>query len=322
MEVYELYKKEKTLSEIKTTQIKNLLGDLKLNKKNLSDMKEENEDLRLKVVNLKEEDIDKKILNYTIEENRKLEYKIKMQKERHVRLGSEFKAEMEHFAQMEEENKTLKEKIQQLEKKENDESLILAGNILDEGWETTSEGTLEPEDPPFSNSIPKSSPNMDTSVEKILKLLLKKVNSKKTNPNPNIPNNEKNKDPNVNTKPTEPRVNADLQVSNKKQVCKFYLQQRCIFGYKCRNLHPDNIQQNGSSIPPWNPNSYPILSPQRNRRNGINPGFLHGYDNTTNYRGTQAGYWSQPPPIPLNQTRFSQMAEVNISDVAQFPMLH
>ena len=117
MEVYELYKKEKSLSEVKTTQIKNLLGDLKLRKKILSDMKEENEDLRLKVVNLKEEDIDKKILNYTIEENRKLEYKIKMQKERHVRLGSEFKAEMEHFAQTENENKILKEKIQQLEKK-------------------------------------------------------------------------------------------------------------------------------------------------------------------------------------------------------------
>ena len=40
-----------------------------------------------------------------------------MQKERHVRLGSEFKAEMEHFAQTENENKILKEKIQQLEKK-------------------------------------------------------------------------------------------------------------------------------------------------------------------------------------------------------------
>ena len=79
-EVYELYKKELNLSNTKTSQIKTLLGELKVYKKNISELKKESDDLRLKVVNLKEEDIDKKILNYTIEENRKLEYKIKIQK--------------------------------------------------------------------------------------------------------------------------------------------------------------------------------------------------------------------------------------------------
>ena len=231
---------------------------------------------------------------------------------------------MEHFAQTEDENKKLKEKIRQLEKNENDESIILAGNILDDGWETTSEGTLAPEDLQSSNSNRQSSPNLDTSVEKILKMLLQKVNGKKTNSNSNIPKTVKDKEiikkNNIMTNTNETRVDANLQVSNQKQVCKFYLQHRCIFGYKCRNLHPENIKQNGTNIPPWNPNSYPILS--GNGRNGINPGSPHRFESATNLGGRQAGYWSQPPPIPLNQTRFSQMSEVNLSDVVQFPMLH
>ena len=39
-----------------------------------------------------EGDIDKKILNFTIEENRKLELKVKIQKERHVGMGEENKS--------------------------------------------------------------------------------------------------------------------------------------------------------------------------------------------------------------------------------------
>ena len=117
IEVFELYKKEMNLSKTKTSQIKTLLGELNIYKKNYSDLKKENDDLRLKVVNLKEEDIDKKILNYTIEENRKLEYKIKIQKERQVRIGTEFKQELEFLEKIEEENKKLREKVQTLEKK-------------------------------------------------------------------------------------------------------------------------------------------------------------------------------------------------------------
>ena len=41
-----------------------------------------------------EEDIDRGILNYTINENKRLLNKIKIQKERHINLGLELKNEM------------------------------------------------------------------------------------------------------------------------------------------------------------------------------------------------------------------------------------
>ena len=319
-EIFELYVKELNQSKTKTSQIKTLLGEIKLHKKNFSDLKKENDDLRLKVVNLKEEDIDKKILNYTIEENRRLEYKIKIQKERHIRLGTEFKDEMEVFAQTEEENKKLKEKILNLEKKVNDESLILAGNILDDGWETTSERSIEPEDQPFSssNTVNIVQPDKEKSVEKLLKLLLKKIEGRKTETNPKKPNKEIPKQPEK-TENSESRANTSPHVS-KKQICRFHLQQRCIFGARCRNFHPEN-RPNGN-FPPWNQNMYPNLNSQNQTRTSISPGLNQTQRTGPYLTGRQSGYWSQPqPPIPLNTTRFSYLpAEVNLN-MDNFPML-
>ena len=96
------------------------------------------------MVNLTEEDIDKKILNFTIEENRRLECKIKIQKERNILMGLEHKESVENVDSILAENLMLKEKIEEI-KKTND-SLILAGNLLNDGWETTSEPKSVPED--------------------------------------------------------------------------------------------------------------------------------------------------------------------------------
>ena len=99
------------------------------------------------------------------------------------------------------------------------------------------------------------------------------------------------------------------------ESCQFYLQKRCIFGYKCRNLHP--IDSNQNFIPPWNPKIFPNgfteLSPNQT---GLNPRTqnsysITGFRNDAN-RGNSVGYWSAPP-IPIEKTRFSQLSEINLN---------
>ena len=94
-EVYELYKKQKLLIDKQSNQIKKLLGEKASHKKAQLELETENNELRENLVILTEADIDRKILDFTIEQNKRLENKMKIQKERHINLGLEIKNEME-----------------------------------------------------------------------------------------------------------------------------------------------------------------------------------------------------------------------------------
>ena len=154
----------------KSVLVKCLQDENSSYKKNVLELKNDNADLRFKVRDLIEEDIDKKILNFTIEENRKLECKMKIQKERHVGMGEEYKALLGKNDELKEKNKALEEKIKILEKNKNESQM--AGNV-DNEWETISNPNSEPE--VIIDTSPKtSSPNSNESIENLLKKVLKK----------------------------------------------------------------------------------------------------------------------------------------------------
>ena len=147
----------------------------------------------------------------------------------------------------------------------------------------------------------------------MVKLILKKIESKKTETNQKKINEQTPKQSNK-TKNKESSTNTSPDIS-KKQVCKFYLQQRCIFGSRCRNFHPENKPH--VNIPPFQPN---FNLSQNQNRTGISPGVAQRTETYT--RGRQVGYWSLPQhSIPLNQTRFSYLPEVSLNNLNDFPML-
>ena len=320
-EVFVMYKQEAILSKKKSVQIKCLLEENKSYKKNLIKLKQENEDLRDKVVKLIEEDIDKKILNFTIEQNRKLELKIKIQRERSVNMGLEFREQWDKGLDLEAENKSFREKIKSLEKINKNDSLVVKSK--DNEWETfsissESEVDIAPASP--KTSSPKS---IEFLVKKALKQILEEEkNTSKTN-NEKIEDKSK-KIPNENLSNSQSSgAKTGQNISNQKTICKFYLQKRCIFGYKCRNLHPSNTNQN--FIPPWNPNVFPNGVPGLSQnQTSFNPRAQNTYS-ITGYRndahvGKSVGYWSAPP-IPIEKTRFSQLSELNLNG-NNFPINH
>ena len=124
MRFFSCLKKNQPFLEKKSAQIKCLQAENRSYKKSIGELRDTNEELRLKVQNLKEEDINKRILNFAIEENRGLECKIKIQKERNVMLGLDFKEQSEKLNQLEVENKQLKEKLLSLKKLENSDSKL------------------------------------------------------------------------------------------------------------------------------------------------------------------------------------------------------
>ena len=342
MEVFEFYKKESILSKKKSVQIKCLLEENKSYKKSVMELKNENEDLRGKVQNLIEEDIDKKILNFAIEENRRLELKIKIQRDRNINMGQEFKNQINRTYDLEQKNKSYKEKIANFEKITKDNSHLMAGNVEND-WETISLNS-EPEvnithnsqkssSPKSSsqNSQKSSSPKPNETLEALVKKALKQMLNDEKNPpksDAKITNEKTDKTTplnanSVNTQSSGVKTgNGNLQ---NRSICRFYLQNRCIFGYKCRNIHSKGPQQN--YIPPWNPKIYPngvFESPNHssfNSRTNKQPN--HTYSITgfgDGFRGKSVGYWSAPP-IPIEQTRFSHLSEFNL-DGNNFPTLH
>ena len=327
MDVFKFYKQEAILSKKKSVQVKCLQDENDSYKKNVLELKNDNADLRFKVRDLLEEDIDKKILNFTIEENRKLECKIKIQKERHVGMGEEYKALLEKNDELSAKNKSLEEKIKILEKNKNGSQM--AGNV-DNDWETISNPNSEPE--VIIDTSPKtSSPNANESIENLLKKVLKKVEMEK-----NLTENKTNKVTPNESKPTSPNkqssgVKTGQPNLKEKTVCKFYLQNRCSFGYKCWNFHPKNTfnektSSSGNFISPWNPNMYPNLITNQSNQTNFNPRLEQSNINMSqNFRvspdrGRYVGYWSVPP-IPTHQTRFSQLSEIDVNSPNDFPNL-
>ena len=316
--VFEMYKQESILSNKKSVQIKCLLNDNQSYRQNLLELKQENEDLRDKVQKLKEDDIDKKILNFTIEENRRLELKIKIQRDRNVNMGLEYRNQLDKTYDLEIENKHLRKKVISLEKKSKNDSLVMAES-KENDWETISIST-EPEVNIAPVSPKTSSPNSNGSIEFLVKKALKEIlDNDKKSPKNSTENYKKPDGDNISKQRSNMQssgAKTGQNHSNGKTVCKFYLQNRCIFGYKCRNLHPVPPKQN--YIPPWNPNVFPNGVPQnqpsfspRVPHNINNSYSVTGFKNEAN-RGKSVGYWSFPP-IPIASTRFSQLSEVNLN---------
>ena len=79
-EVYVMYKKQNDLFKKQSENVKELLGEIDSNKKQLKIQKTENDDLREKISKLIENDINRKILDFTIDENKKLQKKLKYKK--------------------------------------------------------------------------------------------------------------------------------------------------------------------------------------------------------------------------------------------------
>jgi len=128
-----LYKKQ-------TENVKDLLGELESNKKIITSQKNQNEDLKKKISKLIEDDINKSILNFTIDENKKLYKKIEIQKERCIKYGYKYQSELKNLEGLKNENKKLKEKISNLEKNDRiAESVQWGEDFPEEGWETSSE---------------------------------------------------------------------------------------------------------------------------------------------------------------------------------------
>ena len=327
MEVFEFYKKESLLSKKKSVQIKCLLNENKSYKNNLMELKNENEDLRGKVRNLIEEDIDKKILNFCIEENRRLELKIKIQRKRNIKMGREFKEQMNKTYDLEEKNEEYKEKIANLEKITKDNSQIMATNE----WETISLNS-EPEVDIALSSQKSSSPKPKQSIEFLVKKALKQILiEEKIPPKGDAPNSNSNTKPdkttsNNNSLNTQSSgVKTGEKIIQNRSICKFFLQNRCIFGYKCRNIHSKGPQQ--AYIPPWNPTIFPngvfesANHPSFNSRPNKQPNQIYSITGFGDHsKGKSVGYWSAPP-IPIEQTRFSHLSEFNL-DGNNFPVLN
>ena len=302
-EFHELYIKQINMTKKLQSQISQLLGDKRNLKNEIAELKATNEEYRLQVRNLIEEDIDRGILNYTINENKRLLNKIKIQKERHINLGLELKNEMKKMHGWSIENVKLRKKLAAYEKndKQKNESVIVAEDFPEEDWETTSEQSVVVN--PLLMSSPPNSTKKDDKI------------SVSTNTSPTIQNNEKNSTSNTQTsknseKPTEI-----------KQICKFHMQNRCHFGFRCRNLHPEK-QKSENNIFPWvtvpsRPRSHivPLMSHQNTDLRRFDPFFtpnrFQSLSSAECLGAKSDGYWSMPYNSEINVNHFPEQT-VNV----------
>ena len=328
-EAYTLYKKQLNLYKKQASKVKSLIDEKEQYQKNLDELKTENEELRLKIVNLTENDIDKKILNFTINENKRLENKIKIQTKRNIDLGFEFRDGLKKMDELKEENKKLREKL----KSGKSESVLFKENFPDEGWETASVMTIEPEDTSggelnastgavheSSSNIPVTSPKMINDLRKAPSQTIIHSNENGTSKiqikiNYDKPKNEsqvsKNSSDNTSgSKHSSAAVNSKQAFTpQRKKICKFFTEGRCKFGERCFNLHPKNDTKKRNYGPPWYKDMYiekGYQPPRVQTRPEFNPFLSHNRFNHLPLLELDAvgphGYWSLPHNPQLNNT--------------------
>ena len=249
-------------------------------------------------MNLIDEDIDRGILNYTIEENKRLLNVIKIQKERHINLGIEFKSEMKKLYAESNENIKLKKKLAAYKKTDQkNESVVLVEDFPEEDWETTSEKSV------VDNSL-----NVSPSP---------KSKNKKENNKISIGINTSPSNINQTPNPKSPVTNPPV---NQPQICKFHAQRRCHFGNRCRNIHlPD---QKVNSNHPWTtvpyktrPGFIPRLTDQR-YYNPFTPNRFQSLESPESLGVNVGGYWSVPH-IQENES-FNRLPNVPVNGVRPF----
>ena len=276
-EVYGLYLKQKVLFERQSTEINTLLGEKQISKKSISDLKTENEELKTKISNLTDEDINKAILSFTIEENNKLKRKLDLQREKNINLAFEHRAEMKKLDKIENENKILRKKIKIGKNKAKETELAnWADDFPEEGWETTSESELLLGDPsvgmennsklsvveinkPISS---KTEINKSKIIEKTNET--KNINFEKIENTGEFKENSENRPNSLNNRGSP---NNNAHISKQKRICRFFLQKRCKFGDRCFNFHPmaekntknyvpPNFESSRSYVPPYHQMKY------------------------------------------------------------------
>ena len=190
-------------------------------KTTLDRVNEENKKLSFKIKELTKNDINKKILNFAIEENEKLQSELILERERVIKFQTDNKNGEKFYNKKKDENANLRLEIGELQsiitsmscsfENKNTHKVTLENNE----WESCSEASVE-----------------ITSEKKITQNPKSKEKIKNQDQTTNFPNS-KTFFPSKNQKSKSQNDKVD-----QKKICYFYTQKRCKFGEKCFNLHP------------------------------------------------------------------------------------